>query len=217
MQLKFFILSILISCCYLKAQQDPDAKLILDKVAQKTKSFKTIKTEFIININDRKTHNNSKINGKIYIKGDKYRYETGENIIYFDGKYLYNYFKGEDELAISDIDPNEEDLLNNPIKIIYVYNKDFKYRYNGTTKLNNKEVHEIDLFPKNLKQPYTRIKLYIDTLNLLLNKFIISGKDGVDIIVELNKYELNVNLPESFFVVPDDIMRKTEVIDLRKK
>lgn len=200
------------------AQQDPEAKDILDKVAQKTKSYKSIKTEFNININDRKTKKNISFNGKLYIKGDKYKYETESNIIYFDGKNIYNYYKEENEISISDFNPDDEDLLNNPIKILYVYNKDFKYRYNGIARLNNKNAaHEIDLFPNNLKQSYTRIKIYVDTANLYLSKFIISGKDGVDVIVTLEKYQINIDIPDNFFTIPDNIFKKAEIIDLRKK
>lgn len=200
------------------AQQDPEAKNILDKVAQKTKSYKSIKTEFFVNINDRKTKKNVSFNGKLFLKGDKYRYETEDNIIYFDGKNIYNYYKEENEVSISDFDPQDNDLLNNPIKIINVYNKDFKYRYNGISKLNNKNVvHEIDLFPNNLKQSYTRIKIYVDTTNLYLSKFIISGKDGVDVIVTFEKFEINTDIPDNFFTIPENILKKAEVIDLRRK
>jgi len=216
--MKFYFLFILVfNICITFSQQDPDAKSILDKVANKTKSYSTIKCEFSVNINDKKSQKSNNLKGKVYIKGEKYRYESQNNIIYFDGKYLYTYYTDENEISISDVSPDDEDILNNPVRIINLYNKDFKYRYNGITRINNRESYEIDLFPKNLKQPYTRIKIFIDSTNLYLNKAIIYGKDGVDIIITLDKYQFNMNLSDKFFVIQDDILKKAEVIDLRKK
>ena len=209
-----------IGCCIfifsgINAQQDQEAKVILDKAADKTNSYKTIQAGFDLTVEDRKENTTSTSKGKIMVKGDKYRVESESNTVYFDGKTMWTFASDINEVTITEPDMEDEDFLGNPAKILLWYNRDFKYRYVQETTYNGKSVHEIDLFPKNLDQPYSRIKLYLGTDDLLLYFVKSAGKDGIDYKIKLTDYILDKDLNDDLFVFDPTKHKKVEIIDMR--
>ena len=67
------IIFILLLTEYVLCQQDPDARKILDIVAEKTKSYKSIQADYELLINDRKEDIQSDSKGQIIIKKNKYK------------------------------------------------------------------------------------------------------------------------------------------------
>jgi outer membrane lipoprotein-sorting protein len=73
----FIVINIFLITVYSAiAQQDPEAKKILDRVAEKTKSHTSIQADFKLIIENRRDDKVSKTEGKIKIKGDKYYMES---------------------------------------------------------------------------------------------------------------------------------------------
>ena len=196
-------------------QQDPEAKKILDQAAEKTKSFKTIQVDYELKVTDRKENTNSSSKGKIIIKGNKYRLEAPETVVYFDGKTMWTYNEDIKEVTITEPDMQDEDFLSNPAKILTWYNRDFKYRYDRKTQQDGTEVYEIDLFPNKLDQPYSRIKLFINTGDLLLHTVKSFGKDGIDYSIHLENYVTDSDLSDSLFTFDPAKHKKVEIVDMR--
>lgn len=215
--MKKLFLTTLLCAIFIPAfmQQDPEAKKILDQAAEKAKSFKTVQVDYELRITDRKENTNSSSKGKIMIKGDKYRLEAPETIVYFDGKTMWTYNEDIKEVTITEPDMQDEDFLSNPAKILTWYNRDFKYRYDRKTQLDGTEVFEIDLFPNNLDQPYSRIKLFINTGDLLLHAVKSVGKDGIDYSIHLENYVTNDDLSDSLFIFDPAKHKKVEIVDMR--
>jgi len=72
---------------------------------------------------------------------------------------MWAYASDINEVVITEPDNTNEDFLSNPVKIFTGYNRDFKYLHQGETIVSGVPFHEIDLFPRNLNQPYSRIFL----------------------------------------------------------
>ncbi len=196
-------------------QQDPEAKKILDQAAEKTRSYQTIQVSYKLTVDDRKEKTSSFSEGHIKIKGEKYRLEAPESIVYFDGKTMWTYSEDINEVTITEPDMEDEDFLSNPAKILNWYNRDFKYRYVQKAVLNGLEMHEIDLFPNNLEQPYSRIKIYISVSDMLLYLIKSIGKDGIDYSVQLSDYMTNKELGDELFVFDSSKFKKVEIVDMR--
>ena len=161
-------------------QQDSDARIILERVAEKAKSYKSIQADFELVIEDRKENIQTFSGGQILLKGNKYKVESMGSIVYFDGKTIWTYTEEFDEVIINEPDSLDDNFISNPAKIFYWYNRDFKYRYVGETLVNDRKMHEIDLYPRNLDQPYSRFKIFIDVDKDILSTIKVSGKDGID-------------------------------------
>ena len=197
-------------------QQDSDARIILERVAEKTKSYKSIQADFELVIEDRKENIQTFSGGQILLKGNKYKVESMGSIVYFDGKTIWTYTEEFDEVIINEPDSLDDNFISNPAKIFYWYNRDFKYRYVGETLVNDRKMHEIDLYPRNLDQPYSRFKIFIDVDKDILSTIKVSGKDGIDYLISIKNYITNNELDDSIFTFDESKHKKVEIIDLRE-
>ena len=118
-------------------------------------------------------------------------------------------------IVISEPDTSDDSFLSNPAKIFYLYNRDFKYRYVGETVINNRKMHEIDLYPRNLDQPYSSFKIFTDKEKDIIASIKIRSKDGIDYIVYVKDYITDKNPDDSIFTFDESKHKKVEIIDLR--
>jgi outer membrane lipoprotein-sorting protein len=197
------------------AQQDPNAKKILDRVAEKSKQYTSIQADFELTIENRREDQVSTSSGIIKIKGEKYYLESLGSKVFFDGKTLWSYMEDINEVTITEPDQESDDIIENPIKIFDFYNRDFKYHLVGEAKLDEGWMYEIDLFPNNLEQPYSRFKIYIkrNTEELFMLKAV--GKDGIDYTAFLKNMKYNEDLPDEGFEFDPSKHKGIEVVDLR--
>jgi outer membrane lipoprotein carrier protein len=195
--------------------QDPAAKDVLDRVAAKARQMNSIGVDFELVIEDRKENTKNSSGGSLLIRQDKYKITTQESVVYFDGRTMWTYVEANREVTITEPDNNNEEFLNNPAKIFSLYNRDFKYRYVNESTLNGAKYHEIDLFPKNLNQPYSRIKIFVSLKNEMPEKLRSVGKDGVDYTVNLSNFRFDNVINDQTFVFDPSKHKKVEVIDMR--
>ena len=66
-------------------------------------------------------------NWKLWLKGDNYRLDMGEQLLISDGKAVWKVLKGDKEVEVS-LPTNGEDALN-PKNIFTMYEKGFKNKY----------------------------------------------------------------------------------------
>jgi len=203
----------------LKAQtpdnQDPRAKTILDRVAARANQQKSIQTDFELVIEDRKDKSKTKSTGSLLIKNNKYRITTPQSVVYFNGKTMWTHMIREQEVTITEPEPDEDDPMGNPARFFTLYSRDFKYRYVKQTTVNEQAYHEIDLFPNNLNQPYSRIKVFVGVNTEMPGIISSIGKDGVDYTFFLKNYVLDREVADLTFSFDQVKNKKVEVIDLR--
>ena len=195
--------------------QDPAAREVLDKVAAKAKILKSIQADFELVIEDRKAKSKNASSGNLLMKQTKYKITASGNTVFFDGKTMWTYTPQNQEVTVTEPDISGEDFLSNPSKIFNFYNRDFKYRYVRETTLNGLKYHEIDLFPKNLNQPYSRIKVFIGFKSEMPEIISSVGKDGVDYTVFMKNYVFDREVADAVFTFDITKNKKVEVIDMR--
>jgi len=214
---------ILITACSifagnLFAQQigkDPEAQKILDIVSQKAKNYNTIKAQFTLTYKNNREEVETQNDGLIFIQDSSYVLETMGSKVIFDGENMYTIMDDINEITITKPANETESFMNNPVKIFTWYNRDFKYRYKSTLTHQGKKYHEIDLYPENLDQPYSRITLLINADNYNLYQVHSVGKDGEDYIATINMFEPNVDLDHGFFEFNKTDYPNAEIIDMR--
>jgi len=219
MRMMLFISCILL-CNFSNSQesqviQDPAAGQILERVAQKTKSLSSLKTNFELIIIDRKEGSKNSTTGNLLMKQTKYRLNSEGTIVYFDGKTMWTHDTDNNEVTVTEPESTSGNFLNNPSTFFDSYKNDFKYRYIRETVRNGIICHEIDLFPRNLDQPYSRVKVFINKENDLPESISSIGKDGVDYIVNLRNLVINQNVSDSEFSFDPSKHKKAEIVDMR--
>lgn len=200
------------------AQQDQKAEKILDELAEKNKSYSTIKADFSIKYKNLQSGNYENTSqGTILMKGDKYKLDLSRSVIYYNGTTLWNYMPEVEEVNISEPvqDPEEQDILNHPNRIFDIYKEDFKYKYLGQNTQNNASYHKIDLYPKDLEKDYSRIRLHISSGDYQIQSAKIFGKDGTRYTLTIENMEVNQPIDDSAFVFSKAEHPNVEVIDMR--
>jgi outer membrane lipoprotein carrier protein len=195
--------------------QDPAAREILDKVSAKTKSMKSIQAVFELVIEDRKENTKNTSTGNLVIKQNKYKINSEGSTIYYNGTTMWTYMSKNNEVTITEPDNKSGDFMSNPAVFFTSYNRDFKYRYVRETTVNGSRCHEIDLFPKNLDQPYSRIKIFIGVKSELPEIISSIGKDGVDYTIYLKNMALDSEIADATFTFDMAKYKKVEVVDMR--
>lgn len=187
-----------------EAQQDKKAKQILDKLSAKTRSYSSIRTEFSYSLVNKDRKINKVQNWKLWLKGDNYRLDMGDQLLISDGKTVWKVLRADKEVEVSN--PTEGEDAINPKNIFTMYEKGFKNKYIKETKVGTKLAHLIELYPINPKsKDYNTIRLYIDKVANQVIKSEIQGNNGNVYTYEIKKFVVNENTENGFFS-----FRKTE-------
>jgi outer membrane lipoprotein-sorting protein len=194
---------------------DPKAKSILDKVAEKIKSYKTIKSDFAIVLENKQENIKDAKKGIIWIKGNKYKIDLANSTIFYDGTTQWTYMKESNEVNITKPDVNDDNTLN-PAKIFTIYEKGFKIRFIRERFEKTRALYEIELYPKDLKKDYTKINLKIDKDKMQLFSMKRFGKDGNDFYIEILSFKTNEEMNDAMFAFDKSKYPNVEVNDMRE-
>jgi len=142
-------------------KNDPAAKQILDGVSAKFKTFSSVQAGFSYKVEDANGKTMSSKKGTVWMKGNKYRVSFGGQEIFSDGKTVWNYDKGTNEVTINDVDASGSSVT--PQKLFTdFYDKDFLYILNGEKKSGNKTLQEIEMTPTDKSKPFHKVYLQVD-------------------------------------------------------
>jgi len=210
-------LSLLFANTTINAQVDAKAKKILDDVSSKTKTYTTINAEFSITIENKKNKTVDSQNGKLTLKGSKYKLEVNNQTIISDSKTSWTILKDASEVQINSIESKEKETGLNPSNIFTMHEKGFKYEFVKEEKQKNGSVYQIiKLYPEDVKtKNYHTALLTINKEKSQIVSIKIMGKDGTDITYLVKSFIANGLVSENVFVFNDKNYPNYEVIDLR--
>lgn len=212
--LPFLSLILFASVTILNAQIDERAQNILNQVSEFYSEKKTIKTEFSVNILNRDAGVDEVHSGNLLIKGNKYRLESDELIRVSDGYAIWTHFINNEELEITEFDPEEEELT--PAKIFSIYKEGFTYSFNKEYEENGRRYFEVDLLPEDTESTYSKIRLSLSEENYSIEKAIAYGTNGTIMTFKLKNSNYNMDLNDSIFIFNTDLLSPDiEITDLR--
>lgn len=191
---------------------DVKAKEILSKSIKKYKSYTDFKLSFKLTILDKMTNDELKYEGEFWLKDNKYRINTGEQIIGTNLKKIWVYLPQYKEVQIGDYIEEEQEL--NPSVFFNFWEKKYLYAYTGDVKKDNKLFNLIELTPENKEMSFYKIKLYIDPSKNELSWVQVFGKNGTIMTFELFDLKVNNKLSNSFFEFSLKEFPGTEITDL---
>ncbi len=205
------------------AQQDAQAKSILNGVSQKYRSYNTVKSDFTINIQSPQDKINQTQSGTLYTqaKTNKYRLTVYGNAaktavaqeITSDGKTLWTYLPREKEVQVNDVKNNTEGL--NPAQVFTIYEKGYKYIYTGLQKQGGKSYQAIELTPVDIKQNIFKVKLLIDAAKKQIYSAQLFDKNGSRYVYTINSLTPNPAVSADVFTYNAKAHPGVEVVDLR--
>ena len=200
----------------LPQSKDKAAKIVLNNFSSKTKTLPGARSEFTFIITDLNDNSELTVKGTFLLKGEMYKVIMDETEIYYNGKTLWNYIVEAREVNIltPPEEPDPDSYFENPVRFFSIYEKDFFYKYIGEESREGKVVHIIDLYPKDLKRSFTRIRLIIskDDLELYSAKYF--GKNKMHYTLKINSFTIQ-DIHDEAFVFDPASHPDVDIIDLR--
>lgn len=190
------------------AQNDPNAKKVLDAVSARLKTYKGITATFNLLSKTRTGKVNNNAPGKILIKGDKYYIKQGRTEIFSDGSKTWNY-NGNDEVTVNAADADDQMLT--PQKLLTnFYDKDFSYKLVSSSGNYN----EIQLVPNDKRKNFKQLNVFVDKSKKMITKARVLDKSNNTIELKLSNINTSSNIPDNAFVFDKNkYKRNIEVIE----
>lgn len=196
-------------------QADPKAKNILTEVSKKYRSYNIVKADFTFSVENKQNNVKQTEKGTLYAKSNsrKYKVSMDERDMISDGKVQWTFLKKDDEVQVSNAD-NSDDALN-PANVFTMFEKGFKYIYNGERKVGTKVYQMIDLSPIDTKKPYYKVRLSIDKVAKQLTNVVVFDKNSSTYTYNISAFTPNPKVPESTFTFNSKSHPGVEIVDLR--
>ncbi len=179
--------------------RDPKAKAILDQLSEKAKDYTTVQATFDKVFTKGSTRATG--SGSVTIKGKKFILKTGEGQdIYSDGRTVWTHIIDSKEVMKCSVEESLEDVQFDPSEMFTIWERDFKYKYDGEETIGGVSHHVIKLFPTKSDKGFHTIILKINKETLEIKQFIIKGKDGSTTQYTLTTFKTGMSLSDSMFM-----------------
>lgn len=181
-----------------KIQNDPAAKVLLDKVSAKYQSYTSLEVAFTLSIVSQADGLNESMKGSVWLKGQKYRVNTDDIEIICDNVKRWMILKAEKNVQVNFYEPDANNI-ESPSQLFTIYKNNYYYKMDGTEVLEGKTMKRVQLIPVNAKDsPYSKVFLLIDAEDVI-RKARIVGKDGVEYNWQIVKFTPAVKIEDSKF------------------
>ncbi|HVX50883.1 MAG TPA: outer membrane lipoprotein carrier protein LolA [Chitinophagaceae bacterium] len=190
------------------AQNDANAKKILDNVSAKIKTFKGITANFTYVTKDKKNIQRGSVQGLINIKGQKYFIKQGTTEIYSDGTKQWNYNGETNEVTEAEIDDDSKTLSPQNLMSDF-YDKDFTYKLASSAG----QYYQIDMEPTDKRKNFKEVTVYIDKAKNVITKAKVLDKSDNTIEFSLSKINTSAVIPDSKFVFDKSKHPGVEVVN----
>lgn len=192
---------------------DGGATELLKKVSDKYQSYSSMQFRYTLKATkDDETLQTT--TGDFAIKGSKYRTVFNGQRFFCDGTTIWNYQKATNEVSIYDYDPDDDDNMMNPQRILKNWNAHFRAKYIRDEYIGGQSVALIDLTPKTA-QSYYRIRLHVDKSNSRIMRISVYDKDNTVYAYYIEQFKANVTLSDGYFVFDKSKYPAVEVNDMR--
>lgn len=186
------------------AQQDPEAKKVLDALNVKYKAHTSFQANLTYKLEvTTNTSMNETYSADVKVKADKfYIKKTDGEEFYCDGKYVWNVIAKDKEAYVSDFD--KEDKIVDINKVLDAYKSGYKYIKMPDEIIDGVKCTVIDLNPDKpasqmSKSDVFKIRLLVNPTSNEVKQWIVFEKNGNRHKFKINSYTPNVVFAETTF------------------
>lgn len=207
---KLYIATLFSFCTFFftQAQNDPNAKKVIDAFGSKVKASKGITASFSLKSFTSKGKANGTKALSLSMRGEKYVLKQGKTEIICDGKNVYN-FDGAKTITKSAVEESSQTL--SPQKLLAgSYDKDFSYKLVNS----NGNFNEIEMVPLDKRKNFQKVSLFFNKKTSLLTKASIVDKSNNITELGVNNINLNAKLADAIFVFTrSNYPKDAEILD----
>lgn len=209
------IIALLAAPSFLRAQDDPKSKAIVDKLMAQAKTWTSFEADFTSRLQSAKDKLDVKQEGSMKVKGKRFRLVLDKNTVINDGTTLYTYSKETNEVTLND--PAEMDQELDPSRIFTQYEKGFKSQFvEEKADAAGVMTQVVKLFPLDpAKKPFHTVVLTVDKAKGEPRSVQVLYKDGNVVTYAMKRFAANPVLPDALFLFDKSKYPGVEVNDLR--
>lgn len=208
------ILLIFLLTGYTSAQNQNDAKVLLDKAYATYEASDGIRLSFKSTMTDRDGAAYAPQSGEAYIKGDKFKLEMEAMDIWFDGKTQWVLMKDVNEVNISAPTASEIAAIS-PLALLGIYKNGFTLKTPASKTINGRSTHLIDMVPVNQNRDFKSITAAIDKESGNIIQVILTMADGMKNKIDISGYNTNHQFNDDTFRFNKNDHPGVEIVDLR--
>lgn len=197
------------------AQNAPLGKDVVNSFSVKMQNLTSLSAKFSFTLENLKEKITDTHEGDIVVKGKKYNLELMGMEAYFDGKTKWQFNKEANEVTISEPTILEGGFFDDPTKLFKDYEKNFKSKFIGERVEKGRTIYELELYPIDLKTPYSKLNLKFDKKTLEPVQIKYQGKDGNNYIIKVKVFRSNVPVRDERFTFEPKKHKGIEIIDIR--
>jgi outer membrane lipoprotein-sorting protein len=195
------------------AQQDPKAGKVLDEMSAKYKSLKSFRASFQQTLENPSNKIKETIEGDIIVAGTKFRLQTKGQEVINNGSTMWTYMKNENEVNISDYDPDEEEI--SPTQIFTLYQKGYKYVYVEQATEAGVVYDIVELSPEDRSNSLIKVRLQVNKKDRSVKSWKMFKKNGNQYSFVIKKFTPNATIDATTFAFDKSKHKGVKVIDLR--
>lgn len=198
-------------------KNDPEAKVILEKVSKKYENYKSLEIDFNMTI---EIPEEDKVvqDGKIIQSGDKYYLDIPQMAIYCDGEVIWTHLKKQKQVQINNFEEDEEseDIMS-PKDVLKIYESgNYFYVLMNEAYEKGVMIQQIEFKPKSRDSEYSKMRVTINKKTLEIIRLKVFSRDGSRFTFVIEKENKNKSYGKDAFVfdkanAPADI----DIEDLR--
>lgn len=217
-QTVLFLLFVAVSCfaqAQTKEASDPTATKLLDKISKKYEGFKAVDLDFnlVIEVPGEKKQIQK---GKVSQSKNGYRLAMDQQTIISDGKTNWIYLKKNNEVQITDADPNDANGLLTPNQLLQLYKKgEYLYAIIDKVSENGVVLTQIEFKPVDKKSEYSKIRLAVNEKSQLISSVKAFAKDGSRYTFAVTKHNTAAKHPNGHFTFDKSQFPGAHIEDLR--
>ncbi|MBP7931087.1 MAG: outer membrane lipoprotein carrier protein LolA [Chitinophagaceae bacterium] len=195
-------------------KSDPEAKKVLDAVSAKFKTFKSVKANFTLKIENAAGKVQGTKTGTVIMKGLKYRVSITGQDIFCDGTTIWTYDMAAKEVQVSTLDNSSGSIT--PQKLFTnFYDKDFLFLLNPDVKKDGKTYQVVELTPIDKTKPFFKVVIEVDKASKVIMSTRVFEKNGNRYLYAINNMSTSSVIADDSFVFSTKKYPGVEVIDLR--
>ncbi len=188
-----------------------DADAVFARLLAKYKSIEGLSAEFTQTMSSEFWDQEESFTGRLILQGEKYRVETGTEVLVVNGKETYVYRPNEKQVLISDV--VEDDASFSPSSFLLNYDQRFDVRDVAVVTYNGAKHYRLNLEPKSPDSFFREATIWMRDRDDIITKLMVLDVNETRMAFTLDNIELNPVLDaDTFLFTPPD---GVEVIDLR--
>jgi outer membrane lipoprotein carrier protein len=196
-----------------QAQQDPKAGKILEAMTQKYQSLKVFSAGFTQTLENPKNKIKETMQGEIFVSGNKFRLRMKDQEIINNGTTIWTFMKSENEVNISDNDPEDQQM--SPSAIFTLYKKGYKYALVDEIREAGQQYNIIELSPEDKNSSVFKVRLQINKKDNSLKSWTMFRDNGNRYVYSIKNFTANPAVDANFFSFDKAKYKGVKVIDLR--